>query len=53
MDVYIADSLLFSADGLDLLRAMLAEDPSERITAADALQHPYFTRAKGTAFLRT
>lgn len=30
-----------SAEGLDLLRRMLVFDPRERITAAEALAHPY------------
>jgi len=28
---------------LDLLKRLLALDPSDRITAAEALQHPFFT----------
>ncbi len=30
------------ADSLDLLRQMLHFDPNRRITAAQALDHPYF-----------
>lgn len=29
-------------DGLDLLRRMLQYDPSRRISAKEALRHPYF-----------
>jgi len=35
-DMYLSDL------GVDLLRKLLALDPNERITAAEALQHPYF-----------
>jgi serine/threonine protein kinase len=34
-----------SAHGIDLLSMMLTYDPSKRISAAQALQHPYFTEA--------
>lgn len=30
-------------DGIDLLTSLLAYDPSKRITAADAIRHPFFT----------
>jgi hypothetical protein len=33
---------MFSDDARALLRALLRAEPSERITAADALAHPYF-----------
>ena len=32
-----------SPSGLDLLKQLLAYDPSRRLTAAAALEHPYFT----------
>lgn len=32
-----------SDDGVDLLRRMLCLNPADRITAAEALQHPYFS----------
>lgn len=31
------------ADGVDLLEQMLQYDPAKRITAADAMKHPYFS----------
>lgn len=31
------------ADGVDLLEQMLQYDPAKRITAADAMVHPYFS----------
>lgn len=34
------------ADGVDLLKQMLAFDPAKRPTATDALKHPYFARTK-------
>lgn len=40
--------LLFSAaseDALDLLNQFLQFDPAKRISASDALRHPYFTKA--------
>jgi len=39
---------IFSAapeDALDLLAKMLKFNPSERLTAAEALKHPYFANA--------
>ncbi|THH03003.1 hypothetical protein EW145_g6612 [Phellinidium pouzarii] len=34
-----------TAAGIDLLSKMLTYDPEKRITAADALQHPYFSES--------
>jgi cyclin-dependent kinase 7 len=39
---------MFSAasdDAIDLLSRMLKYDPNQRVTASEALQHPYFTAA--------
>ncbi|GJJ75334.1 dual-specificity kinase [Entomortierella parvispora] len=36
------DQQNFAAEFMDLLTRLLAYDPSERITAAQALRHPYF-----------
>lgn len=33
----------FENNGLDLIKRMMIKDPDQRITAAAALQHPYFT----------
>ena len=30
-------------NGVDLLKSMLQYDPARRITAKDAMEHPYFT----------
>ncbi|KAG0098938.1 dual specificity protein kinase kns1 [Podila epicladia] len=38
-----ASSLAFASDFIDLLRRLLCYDPAERITAAQALRHPYFS----------
>ena len=37
---------LINDDVLDLLNKMLTFDPSERIKAKDALNHPYFNDLK-------
>ncbi|KAA8491558.1 Myosin light chain kinase A [Porphyridium purpureum] len=36
-----------SADAIDLLHKLLQEDPKKRITAADALQHPFILNKSG------
>jgi cell division cycle 2-like len=36
------DSMYLSDTGLDLLQKMLCYDPSKRISAAEALEHPWF-----------
>eukprot|EP00462_Mataza_sp_D1_P001375 CAMPEP_0175094316 /NCGR_PEP_ID=MMETSP0086_2-20121207/3520_1 /TAXON_ID=136419 /ORGANISM="Unknown Unknown, Strain D1" /LENGTH=70 /DNA_ID=CAMNT_0016367415 /DNA_START=383 /DNA_END=592 /DNA_ORIENTATION=+ len=33
---------IMSPEGLDLLQKMLAFDPNRRISAREALRHPYF-----------
>ncbi len=39
-----------SIEGVDLLRRMLAYDPVERITAEEALDHPYFASINRSAY---
>ena len=36
-------------EGMDLMKKLLKMDPRERISAAEALRHPYFTRLKSRA----
>ena len=38
-------ALRLSKQGFDLLQSMLALDPGSRISAGDALRHPYFAEA--------
>jgi len=42
LDEIIPDSSKFSRNFLDLLRRIFVYDPAERITAKQALQHPWF-----------
>jgi serine/threonine protein kinase len=42
--VGFADYRFLSKEGLDLAFKLLSLDPERRPTAAEALQHPYFTR---------
>ena len=39
---HLVPGLASDPDGLDLLNQMLCYDPAGRISAADAMQHPYF-----------
>ena len=39
-------SVLIDDDGLDLLLKMLEYEPSRRISARHALQHPYFAKVE-------
>ncbi|CCD50934.1 similar to protein kinase, partial sequence [Botrytis cinerea T4] len=41
----IKDQSKFSKNFLDLLRKIFVYDPNERITAKEALQHPWFKEA--------
>ena len=38
------NSTLANKEAIDLLEKMLVYDPSDRITAKEALKHPYFDR---------
>ena len=40
------NELYATDDAIDLLSKMLVMDPAERITAKDALEHPYFDMLK-------
>ncbi|PPQ98560.1 hypothetical protein CVT24_004051 [Panaeolus cyanescens] len=40
-----------SSEALDLAERLLTYDPSQRITAMDAMSHPYFTREEPSAIL--
>ena len=40
----VCPRLAGDADGLDLLSRLLAYDPSKRITAKQALAHPWFSQ---------
>jgi cyclin-dependent kinase 2 len=42
----------FDADGLDLVSQMVCYDPAKRISARDALVHPYFSDLDKTQFTR-
>ena len=41
---YATSTCQLSSAGLDLLSRMLSLDPSRRISASDALEHPYFSQ---------
>ncbi|KAI9202021.1 briggsae CBR-CMK-1 protein [Polychytrium aggregatum] len=41
-----------SASAKDLIRKLLVVDPSKRLTAEEALRHPWFTEAAGTTHLK-
>jgi serine/threonine protein kinase len=41
--------LSFSPEGLDLLQGLLMRDPAQRLTAVQALEHPWFRRHFGAA----
>jgi serine/threonine protein kinase len=41
------------AHGLQLIRAMLRFNPADRITAEDALEHPYFDDIKKKGYINT
>ena len=44
---------LACAEAIDLLERMLVIDPSQRVSAAEALAHPFFTRPAATATATT
>ena len=39
------DSMYLSDKGLDLMQKMMAYDPAKRITAEEALKHPWFSES--------
>lgn len=41
--------LSFSPEGLDFLQGLLTRDPAQRLTAVQALEHPWFRRHFGGA----
>lgn len=51
-----AGKVALTNNGFDLLNSMLTYDPTKRITAAEALQHPFFSEAplpKDPALIQT
>lgn len=44
---------MVGAHGLQLIRAMLRFNPADRITAEDALEHPYFDDIKKKGYINT
>ena len=50
IDLQHAPWLHISPSGLDLLAGLLQRDPAQRLTASEALQHPWFVEQLGEAW---
>ena len=50
--VYLDDIISASPEAMDLIRSLCNWDPSKRLTASQALEHPWFKKPTPTAMLR-
>ena len=42
LEKYLPDNFVFDPNGKDIFKKLVAYDPAKRITAKEALSHPYF-----------